>query len=70
MKFLYVEMIDNEHLWLEANLGVSTASANRRIVRIPLTGEQVEMIKPKLTGGHGVSGPFTEMVNVLCIQDD
>ncbi len=67
--YLYVEMFAGWTAFQEAQLGATSASSCKRIVKIKLTDEQLEKIKPKKTGKSGTTEYF-ESVNVLCLQED
>ena len=67
--YLYVEMFDGSTAFMEAQLGCSNPSNCRRIVRIKLTDDQIEQIKPRQTGNSGDT-KFYESINPICIQND
>jgi len=66
--FLYIEMFDGWTAFHESQYGCSTPAGCRRIVKIQLTPEQIEQIKPRETGNSGGTKMF-ESVNPLSIQN-
>lgn len=60
---LYVDMVDT------ARIALANEPAGHRIVGVELTGEQIELIIPRKTGG---SGNFTyyEEVHPISIQEE
>jgi len=66
--YLYVEMFDGWNAFQESNYGCSNPSGCRRIVKLELTPEQIELIKPRFCGSNGTNEMY-ESVNPLCIQD-
>jgi len=66
--FLYVEMFDGWTAFHESQCGCSNPTGCRRIVKLELTPEQVEKIKPMKTGNQGQTEMF-ESVNPICIQN-
>jgi hypothetical protein len=67
--YLYVEMFDGWTAFHEFNYGCSNPSGCRRIVRLALTPEQIELIKPRFCGSNGIEKDY-ESVNPLCIQSE
>ena len=65
--YLYVEMFDGWTAFHESQFGCSNPTGCRRVVKIELTSEQIEQIKPKKTGNNGKTEMF-ESVNPLSIQ--
>jgi len=69
MKYLYVKFIDTHTpylLLMHENIGVQ---APARVVKIPLTEEQVRMLEPQCVGELGGKKCY-EMVEVICIQEE
>ena len=67
--YLYVEMFNGWTAFNEVYYGCSHPSNCRRIVKIKLTPEQVEQLKPRSCGSNGTTEMF-ESVNPLCLQED
>lgn len=65
--YLYIEMFDGWTAFHESQYGCSNPTGCRRVVRLKLTDEQIEQIKPRKTGNNGATEMF-ESVNPLSIQ--
>lgn len=50
-------------------MGVNNPVTERRVVRVKLTDEQIELLKPKYTGKDCGMDTF-ENINLLSIQND
>jgi hypothetical protein len=66
---LYVEMFDGWTAFHESELGCRNPTGCRRVVKLKLTDEQIEQIKPRKTGNNGPTLMY-ESVNPICFQAD
>lgn len=67
--YLYVEMFDSWGAYNDMESGSGRPTSSRRVVKIKLTPEQLELIKPRRTGNQGKTEMY-ESVNLICLQDD
>lgn len=69
MKSLYVEFVNSYKSYMDrVYLDVATP-ASSRVVRIPLTDEQIAQLEPQQTGMDN-GRPQYEDVRLICVQDD
>ena len=67
-KVLYAEFIDNWITESATNFGADEPPA-RRVMQIPLTSEQTEMLKPRKVGTCYGKDVY-ESVRLLCVQNE
>jgi len=65
--YLYIEMFDGWTAYNELQCGCSHPTGCKRIVKVKLTDDQINLLKPKKTGNNGKMDMF-ESVNPICIQ--
>ncbi len=67
--YLYAEMVDTHTMWYESHMGCRNLSSCKRIVKVKLTEEQIEQLKPR-SFGYSEGKEQGESVNLICLQEE